>query len=65
VHWQGDDATAVDIEVDPQRGRFRRRQSDFVLQSLIEGRAAKTELVRVVCDGILMAVKCASVSRLA
>ena len=36
------------IEVNPQRRRFGRRESDFALQALIECRAAKTELVRVV-----------------
>ena len=48
VHWRGDYATDVDIEVDPQRRRFGRSQSNFALQSLLEGRAAKAELVRVV-----------------
>ena len=44
-------------------------QSDFALQALIEGRAARTEHVRVVAlrwsggVGRQMAVKCASVSR--
>ncbi len=38
------DDTAVGIEVDPQRRRFGRRQ--FTLH-LIQGRAAETELVRV------------------
>ncbi len=43
-------ATALDIEVDhdPQRRRFGRRESDFALQRLVEGRAAKTKHVRVV-----------------
>ena len=41
VHWGCDEATAIDIEVDPQRRRFGSRESDFALQSLIEGRAAK------------------------
>jgi hypothetical protein len=31
-----DDATAVDIEVNPQRRRFGRSESDFALQALIE-----------------------------
>ena len=50
-----DNATAVDIKADPQRRRFVRSESDFgrsvsdfALQSMMEGRAAKTELVRVV-----------------
>jgi hypothetical protein len=65
VHRRGDYATAVDIEVDPQRCRFGLSQSDFALQSLLEGRAAKAEFVRVCCDGTPMAVKCTSVCRLA
>jgi hypothetical protein len=48
VHWGCDDATAVNIEVHPQRRRFGSRESDFTRQGLIECRAAKTELVRVV-----------------
>jgi hypothetical protein len=43
-----EDATAVDIEVNPQRCGFGRRESDFAFQSLIEGRAAKIAHVRVV-----------------
>jgi hypothetical protein len=43
-----DYATAVDIEVNPQRCRLGRRESDFALQALLECRAAKTEHVRVV-----------------
>jgi hypothetical protein len=37
-----------DVEVDPQRRRFCRRESEFALQALVEGRAAKTEHVRAV-----------------
>ena len=36
VHWGWDDATIVDIKVDPQRRRFGRSESDFALQPLIE-----------------------------
>ena len=43
-----DHATTLNIEVDPQRLRFGRRESDFALQILVEGRAAKPERVRVV-----------------
>jgi hypothetical protein len=39
VHWSGYDATALDIEVDPQRCRFGSRKSDFVLQAWVECRA--------------------------
>ena len=35
VHGRSDDATAIDIEGDPQRCRFGRSQSDFILQSLM------------------------------
>ena len=48
MHWGGDDATAVDIEVYPQRGCFGRREPDFALQDLVKCRAAKTEIFRVV-----------------
>jgi len=65
-----DYATALNIEVDPQRRCFDRRESDFALQGLVACRALETE-VRFVCDGIPWfrcdgipaAVKCASVSR--
>ena len=33
VHWGCDYATALDIEVDPQRHRFGRREPDFALQN--------------------------------
>ena len=46
VHWGCDYAIAVDIEVDPQRRRFSRRESDFALQALEECRAFETERVR-------------------
>ncbi len=36
MHWSGYDATALDIEVDPQRCRFGSRKSDFALQALVE-----------------------------
>ncbi len=36
VHWSGYDATALDIEADPQRCRFGSRKSDFALQALVE-----------------------------
>ncbi len=39
VHWSGYDATALHIEVDPQRCRFGSRKSDFALQALVECRA--------------------------
>jgi hypothetical protein len=42
-----DYATTVDVEVNPQRCGFDRRESDFAHQGLIEGRGTKTELVRV------------------
>jgi len=63
--WGCDYATAVDIEVNPQLLRLGRRESDFALQALVEGRASKTERVRVVAlrcvtRWIPMAVKCAS-----
>jgi hypothetical protein len=48
VHWGCHYATALDIEVDPQRRRFDRRESDFALQRLVECRALETKRVRLV-----------------
>jgi hypothetical protein len=48
VHWGCYYATALDIEVDPQRRRFGCRKSDFALQRLVECRALETERVRLV-----------------
>ena len=48
MHWGCYNATARDIEVDPQRRRFGRRESDFALQRLLECRALETERVRLV-----------------
>jgi hypothetical protein len=50
VHWGCNYATVLNIEVDPQRRRFGRRESDWALQTLIEGCAAKLERVRVIDD---------------
>jgi hypothetical protein len=35
VHWSGYDATALDIEVDPQRCRFGGRKSDIAVCLLL------------------------------
>ncbi len=48
VHWGCYYFTALDIEVDPQRRRFGCRESDFVLQQLVECRALETERVRLI-----------------
>jgi hypothetical protein len=48
VRWGCDYATALNIEVDPQCRRFGRRESDFHLQTLIEGYTAKPGHVQVV-----------------
>jgi hypothetical protein len=48
VHWGCYYATALDIEVDPQRRRFGCRESDCALQRLVECRAFETKRVRVV-----------------
>ena len=55
MHWECDYATTDDVEVDTQCRRFCRRESDFALQTLVEGRAAKTELVRIVLQRIVLA----------
>jgi hypothetical protein len=48
VHWGCDYATALDIEVDPQRRHFCRRKSDFAVQALVGCRALEKERVRLV-----------------
>jgi hypothetical protein len=48
VRWGCHYATALDIEVDPQRRRFGCRESDFALQRLVECRALEPKRVRVV-----------------
>ena len=41
--WGGYYATPLDIEVDPQRRRFFRREADFALQRLVECRALEPD----------------------
>ena len=48
VHWGCYYATALDIEVDPQRCGLGSCQSDFALQAVVECRALETERVRLV-----------------
>ena len=58
--------TALDIEVDPQRRRFGRRESDCALQRndwQNATRLKRNESDWLRCDDITAAVKCASVSR--
>ena len=43
MHWGGYDATALDIEVDPQRCCLGSRQSDFALQAVVECIALELE----------------------
>jgi hypothetical protein len=47
VHWGFYYATALDIEVDPQRRDFGCRESDFALQRLVECSALETKRVCV------------------
>ena len=47
VHWGCYYSRALDIEVDPQRRHFGRRESDFALQRLVEYRAPETERVQL------------------
>jgi hypothetical protein len=55
VHWGCDYATAVDVEVDPQRRRFGRRESDFALQAWEKAARRKRNLSELSCDGIPVA----------
>ena len=47
VHWGCYYATALDIEVDPQRCGLGSCQSDFALQAVVECRALEPECFRV------------------
>ena len=47
VHWGCYYATALDIEVDPQRCGLGSCQSDFALQAVVECRALEPEGFRV------------------
>jgi len=51
VHWGCDYATALDIEVDPQRRRFGCRESDFALPALEECRRLKRNESDWLCVG--------------
>jgi hypothetical protein len=63
VHWGCDYATSLKIEVDPQRRRVGRRESDFALQRMVDCRRLyRNESDWFRCDDIPVAVKCASVS---
>ena len=44
---EGDNATSVDVEIDPHRRRLGRSQTDFALQAIVECRAAKAKRVAV------------------
>jgi hypothetical protein len=43
LYWSYYDATALDIELDPQRCRFGSRKSDYALQALVECIAIEPE----------------------
>ena len=40
---RSDNATSVDVEIDPHRRRLGRSQIDFALQAIVECRAAKAK----------------------
>ena len=44
---RSDNATSVDVEIDPHRRRLGRSQTDFALQAIVECRAAKAKRVAV------------------
>ena len=43
VDRRSDNATSVDVEVDPHRRRLGRCQTDFALQAIVECRAVKAK----------------------
>jgi hypothetical protein len=64
VHWGCYYATALDIEVDPQRRRLGRRESDLFFSDRKNAeRLKRNESDWLRCDDIPAAVKCASASR--
>ena len=60
---RSDHATAVDVEINPQRHRLSRSQTNFALEAIVECRVAKQNESQCCCADILMAMKCAAVSR--
>ena len=44
---RSDNATSVDVEIDPHCRRLGRSQTDFALQAIVECRAAKAKRVAV------------------
>jgi hypothetical protein len=55
VDRRSDNATSVNVEIDPHRRRLGRSQTDFALQAIVECRAAKAKwfavLLRWHADG--------------
>ena len=47
VDRRSDNATSVDVEIDPHCRRLGRSQTDFALQTIVECRAAKAKRVAV------------------
>ena len=47
VDRRSDNATSVDVEIDPHCRRLGRSQTDFALQAIVECRAAKAKRVAV------------------
>ena len=41
------DAAAIDVEIDPQSCRFRRSQTNFALEAIVERRAAVAKRIAV------------------
>ena len=52
MHWGCYYATALDIEVDPQRCCLGSCQSDFALQAVVECRALEKALARMLAAGL-------------
>ena len=43
VDRRSDDATAVDVEINPQRRRLSRSRTNFALEAIVEYRAARAK----------------------
>jgi hypothetical protein len=64
VHWGCDYATAIDVEVDPQRRRLAAASPTLLFSDWKNAaRLKRNESNWLRCDGTPVALKCASVSR--
>jgi hypothetical protein len=56
VDRRSDNATSVDVEIDPQCRRLGRIQTDFALQAIVNAARRKRNESQCCCAGMPMAV---------